>query len=59
MVEKEFSRYNGHRQIRERLQQKYNYARSIFDRELRKAERKYNQNMLEKLVRICTDNPRE
>ncbi len=32
---------------------------SIFDRELRKAERKYNKNMLKKLERICTDNPRE
>ncbi len=27
--------------------------------ELRKTERKYNQNMLEKLERICTNNPRE
>ncbi len=59
MSEKEFNRYYGYCQIRERLRQKYNYDRSIFDRELRKAERKYNQNMLEKLEIICTDNPRE
>ncbi len=59
MPEKEFSRYNFHHHIKERLQQKYNYDRSIFDRELRQAERKYYQNMLERLESIITHNPRE
>ncbi len=55
--EKEFSRHNGHYHVRERPRNTYKYHRSIFDRKLRKAERKYNQNMLEKLEKISTDNP--
>ena len=53
--ENEFSRYNGHRNIREQLREKYKSERAIFDKELRKAERRYNHSVLEKLENISTN----
>ncbi len=57
--EKDYSSFKGHRNIREMMRENYKLNRSIFDRELRKAERKYNHEVLQKLEQISTNIHRE
>ncbi len=44
--------------IREMLRENYKSIRSMFDREFRKEERKYNLEFLPNLEQINTNNPR-
>ncbi len=52
--EKDYSSFKGHRNIREN----YKFNRSIFEREVRKADKKYNHAVLQNLEQISTNNPR-
>ncbi len=55
--EKDYSSFKGHHNIREMMSENYKFNRSIFDRELRKAERTYNYEVLQNLEQIGTNNP--
>ncbi len=57
--EKDYSSFKEHRNIREMMRENYKFNRFIFDRELRKAERKYNLEVLHNLEQISTNNPRK
>ncbi len=53
------SSFKGHHNIREMMRENYMFNISIFDGKLRKADRKYNHDVLQNLEQISTNNTRE
>ncbi len=57
--EKIFLAYRGPNHIKQRLRKYFNDSSTIFNRELRKAERAYNKGLQNKIDNICTENPKQ
>ncbi len=58
-AEKVFLNFRGVNHVKQFLGQKFRCASTVFNRELRRAERKYNRDLQDKIETVCTENPRQ
>ena len=59
MKENEFLKYKGPNHVKQYLRKRFTDSSSMFHKELRKAERKYNRDLQENIESICTENPKQ
>ena len=58
--EKEFIKYKGvNKGIKNELRKNFQEAQNLFDKELRRAARKYNREVIDNIESVCNENPRE
>ena len=58
--EKNFTRYHGNCQrLKNELRQRYNIDQRVFDKELRKASRAYNEVIVDKIGNFCNSSHKE
>ena len=57
--ERAFLRFKGSSNIKSQLRREFQTAQNIFDRTLRKYERKYKRSMCNDIENMSTENPRE
>ena len=55
--EKEFLKFKGSNRIKQHFRNRFTEASTVFNRELRRAERNYNKSVQDKIENICTENP--
>ncbi len=55
--EKEFLKYKGPNHVKKYFRKRFTDASTLFNRELRRAERNYNRGMQDRIENICTENP--
>ena len=57
--EKKFKRFKGHRSQKNRLKLNFDISRDVFDKSLRQAERKYNNNIVLNIEQMSHNNPKQ
>ena len=57
--EKKLKRFKGHRSQKNRLKLNFDISRDVFDKSLRQAERKYNNNIVLNIEQMSHNNPKQ